>query len=115
MGFGAALSEEVTYGEGQLLDADAFQYRLPHLADIPDGLSVTFMENGDGPGPFGSKGIAQTSIPCAPPAIANAIFDAVGARLTSTPFTPHKVLEAMGQLGSSPSPQPSPARGEGVS
>jgi CO/xanthine dehydrogenase Mo-binding subunit len=102
MGFGAALFEEVSYGEGQLLNADAFQYRLPHLSDIPDGFSVNFIENHDGPGPFGSKGIAQTSIPCAAPAIANAIFDAVGARLTSTPFTPQKVLEAMGELKEKP-------------
>lgn len=98
MGFGAALTEEVCYGEGQLLNGDAFQYRLPLLGDIPERFETILIEHGDGPGPFGAKGIAQTSIPCAAPAIANAIFDAVGARLTSTPFTPEKVLRAMGTL-----------------
>ncbi len=98
MGFGAALTEEVVYGEGQLLNGDAFQYRLPQMRDIPEEFSTTMIERGDGPGPFGSKGIAQTSIPCAAPAIANAIFDAVGARLDSTPLSPEKVLRAMNAL-----------------
>jgi CO/xanthine dehydrogenase Mo-binding subunit len=55
-------------------------------------------ENGDGPGPFGAKGIAQTSIPCVAPAVANAILDAVGVPIRSTPITPEKVLEALGTL-----------------
>lgn len=100
MGFGAALSEEVVYGEGQLLNADAFQYRLPLLSDIPEAFETFLVENGDGPGPFGAKGIAQTSIPCAAPAIANAICDALGVRLYSTPFTPEKILRALGDLQS---------------
>lgn len=95
MGYGAALTEEMCYAEGQLLNADPFQYRLPQMGDIPEDFDVTLIENGDGPGPFGSKGIAQTSIPCAAPAIGNAIYDAVGVRLTSTPFTPEKVLRAL--------------------
>jgi CO/xanthine dehydrogenase Mo-binding subunit len=98
MGFGAALFEEVCYDEGQLLNADAFQYRLPQLGDIPETFHTLILENGDGPGPFGSKGIAQTSIPCVAPAVCNAIYDAVGVRLTSTPFTAEKVLKALGKL-----------------
>jgi CO/xanthine dehydrogenase Mo-binding subunit len=99
MGFGAALSEEVKYEEGQLLNADAFQYRLPLMADIPEDFTTVLLEHGDGPGPFGSKGIAQTSIPCVAPALCNAIYDATGVRLDAIPFTPEAILRAWGKLG----------------
>ncbi|MBM2809320.1 MAG: aldehyde oxidase [Chloroflexi bacterium] len=95
MGFGLALFEEVAYDEGQLLNADAFQYRLPLMRDIPNILSSSMVENGDGPGPFGAKGLAQVGIPGPAPAIGNAIYDAIGVRLRSTPFTPEKVLRAL--------------------
>lgn len=98
MGFGAALTEEVRYEEGQLLNGDAFQYRLPLMIDIPERLHIAMLENGDGPGPFGSKGIAQTSIPCVAPALCNAIFDATGVRLTRIPFTPEAILRGLGAL-----------------
>jgi CO/xanthine dehydrogenase Mo-binding subunit len=96
MGIGAALTEELHYGEGQLLNADAFQYRLPLMRDMPETMVSSMLENGDGPGPFGSKGISQVSIPCVAPAVGNAIADAVGVRLTAIPFTPEKILRALG-------------------
>lgn len=100
MGLGISLFEELVYQEGQLQNADPFQYRLPLMKDLPESFHSSLVENGDGPGPFGSKGIAQTSItPCAP-AIGNAIFDAIGVQLKSTPFTPEKILRALGKLSS---------------
>ncbi|MBM2811831.1 MAG: Xanthine dehydrogenase family protein molybdopterin-binding subunit [Chloroflexi bacterium] len=98
MGFGASLTEELIYDEGQLMNADPFQYRLPLMSDIPEQFRTILLEHGDGPGPFGSKGIAQTSIPCVAPAIANAIYDAVGVRLGSIPFTPEKILQGIEAL-----------------
>lgn len=98
MGVGIALCEELVYGEGQTLNADAFQYRLPQMGDIPEVFRTTILESGDGPGPFGSKGVAQTSIPCVAPAVANAIADATGAIVRATPFTPDRVLRALGKL-----------------
>jgi CO/xanthine dehydrogenase Mo-binding subunit len=98
MGFGLALFEELRYEEGQVQNADAFQYRLPLMRDVPPAFQVMISENGDGPGPFGAKGLAQTSIPCVAPAVANAILDAVGVPIRSTPITPEKVLEALGAL-----------------
>jgi len=56
------------------------------------------IENADGPGPFGSKAMAQTSLPCAIPALANAIRDACGARLEAAPFTPERIVRALGEL-----------------
>jgi len=98
MGLGLALHEELHYQDGQLQNADPFQYRLPLMTDFPESFRSVILENGDGPGPFGSKAIAQVSIPCVAPAIGNAIYDAVGVRLRSTPFTPEKVLRALGVL-----------------
>lgn len=99
MGFGHALFEEVIYQEGQILNADPFQYRLPVMQEIPESFHSSMLENHDGPGPFGSKGMSQTSIVTVAPAIGNAIYDAVGVRMRSLPITPEKILKALGKLG----------------
>jgi CO/xanthine dehydrogenase Mo-binding subunit len=98
MGFGHALFEEVVYQDGQLLNADPFQYRLPVMRDIPESFHSSMLENQDGPGPFGSKGMSQTSIVCVAPAIGNAIYDAIGGRIRDLPITPEKILRAMGKI-----------------
>jgi CO/xanthine dehydrogenase Mo-binding subunit len=98
MGFGHALFEEVIYSDGQILNGDPFQYRLPVSKDLPSSMQTSVMEGGDGPGPFGSKGMSQTTIVTVAPAIGNAIYDAVGARVRSLPITPEKILAALGKL-----------------
>jgi CO/xanthine dehydrogenase Mo-binding subunit len=98
MGFGHALYEEVVYDNGQLMNGDAFQYRLPVMEDVPPEFYADMLENEDGPGPFGSKGMSQTSIVTVAPALGNAIFEALGARVRSLPITPEKILRAMGKL-----------------
>ena len=98
MGFGHALFEETIYQDGQFQNGDPFQYRLPAMTDIPAQFYSSMLEKGDGPGPFGSKGMAQTSIVTVAPAIGNAIFDALGVRVRSLPITPEKILQAMGEL-----------------
>ena len=98
MGFGHALFEETIYQDGQFQNGDPFQYRLPLMKDIPENFHSSMLEKGDGPGPFGSKGMAQTSIVTVGPAIGNAIYDALGVRLRSLPITPEKILRALGKL-----------------
>lgn len=98
MGVGLGLFEDLVYQEEQLLNADPFQYRLPLMSDMPEVFESVIIENGDGPGPFGSKGMAQTSLPAMIPAIANAIYDATGAQITSVPFSPDKILRALHEL-----------------
>lgn len=98
MGFGLALGEELVYDEGQTMNADPFQYKLPQMHEIPERFSSVMLESGSGPGPFGSKGISQVSIPCIAPAIANAIADATGVSITSMPITAEKILHALGKL-----------------
>ena len=98
LGIGIALFEELFYQDGQLQNADSFQYRVPVPGDIPESFHFTLLEEGNGPGPFGSKGIAQVSITGAAPAIGNAICDALGVHIKSTPFHPEKILRALGRL-----------------
>jgi len=98
MGFGHALLEEIVYQDGQLLNADPFQYRLPVMRDIPESFYSSMLEKEDGPGPFGSKGMSQTSIVTVAPAIGNAIYDAIGVRIRSLPITPEKILRALGKI-----------------
>ena len=94
LGMGIALFEEMLYQDGDLSNGDAFQYRLPQMRDVPARFTTSMLENGDGPGPFGAKAMAQTSLPCAVPAIANAIRQATGIRLEAAPFGPERVLKA---------------------
>jgi CO/xanthine dehydrogenase Mo-binding subunit len=98
MGFGHALYEETVYRDGQFQNGDPFQYRLPLMEDIPERFLSSMLEKGDGPGPFGSKGMAQTSIVTVAPAIGNAIYDALGVRVRSLPITPEKILRALGKI-----------------
>ena len=98
MGFGHALFEETIYQDGQLQNGDPFQYRLPVMKDLPELFYSSMLEKGDGPGPFGSKGMAQTSIVTVGPAIGNAVYDALGVRVRSLPITPEKILRAMGKI-----------------
>jgi CO/xanthine dehydrogenase Mo-binding subunit len=98
MGFGHALFEETIYRDEQLQNGDPFQYRLPVMKDIPEVFYSSMLENEDGPGPFGSKGMSQTSIVTVAPAIGNAIFDAVGVRVRSLPISPEKILRAMWKI-----------------
>jgi CO/xanthine dehydrogenase Mo-binding subunit len=98
MGFGHALFEETIYRDEQLQNGDPFQYRLPVMKDIPEVFYSSMLEKEDGPGPFGSKGMSQTSIVTVAPAIGNAIYDAVGARVRSLPISPEKILQAMGKI-----------------
>jgi len=98
MGFGHALFEETIYREGQLQNGDPFQYRLPVMKDIPELFYSSMLEKEDGPGPFGSKGMSQTSIVTVAPAIGNAVYDALGVRIRALPISPEKILRAMGKI-----------------
>ena len=80
MGFGHALFEEVVYADGQILNGDPFQYRLPILKDLPSSMQTSVLEAGDGPGPFGSKGMSQTTIVTVAPADRQRSFTTRSAR-----------------------------------
>jgi CO/xanthine dehydrogenase Mo-binding subunit len=76
---------------------DYSQYLMPGPADAPAQTSVLLERPADN-GPFGAKGIGEMTANAPIPAIANAIFDAVGVRLTTMPFTPERVLRGLDEL-----------------
>jgi CO/xanthine dehydrogenase Mo-binding subunit len=93
-GIGQALLEEIVMQDGVNLTGGFFQYLIPTAMDVPD-VEAIILESGEGLGPFGARGIGEP--PIGPPlaAISSAIADAVGARPTTLPITPERVLEAV--------------------
>jgi len=91
---GFTLWEEMLFQDGRVLNPNFTDFKLPLALDLPP-IKVIVVEPGDPMGPFGAKGVGQTcSVPVAP-AIANAIFDAVGIRITDLPITPERILKAL--------------------
>ena len=86
---GFALSEElVTDGPtGVTLNASYLEHKSPTIMDYPD-IQVIFADTVDPVGPMGAKGLGEVPCPGVAPAIANAVYDAVGLRLTELPITP---------------------------
>ena len=95
MGIGHTFFEEMIYQDGQLLNPGLLDYRIPNMEDLPTDLRSILVENTDGPGPHGSKGIGESGLMPTAPAIANAIARAIGVRLTALPLTPERVWQAM--------------------
>lgn len=95
MGLGQALFETMRYDGAELANIAAAKYRVPLIGDLPAVFRAITQEQGRGPGPFGAKGMGEAGILPVAPAIANAIEDAVGVRITTLPITPEKVLAAL--------------------
>jgi CO/xanthine dehydrogenase Mo-binding subunit len=95
MGLGFGLMEEVVCRDGHVVNPYAFDYRTPRAGDIPD-IAMTILEHGDPTGPYGAKGVGEICMNPTAAAIANAIADATGVRVTSLPMTPEKVARAIG-------------------
>jgi len=103
MGLGEALMEEMTYrdargGGGKWRGVHKFpsllEYKSPTTLEMCD-VETILVEDPDPNGPFGAKEVGQGPLLPVPPAIANAVYDAVGARVDEIPITPEKVLRAL--------------------
>lgn len=94
-GIGHTLKEEMVYEDGQLLNGNLVDYSVPRFEDLPDALETILIENGNGPGPFGSKGIGEGGLLPVASAVANAVSRAVGVRVKELPLTPPKVWRAL--------------------
>jgi len=95
-GIGMALMEEQVIKEGITLNPDLTGYLIPTSMDTPHFVT-RLVENEDSGGPFGAKGIGEPATITTTPAIANAIYDAVGVRIYHLPITPEKILKALKQ------------------
>jgi CO/xanthine dehydrogenase Mo-binding subunit len=95
MQLGFTLFEEMLLDNGQVINASLADYKVPGFLDMPDEIMAEFIEVPHQRGPFGAKGMGETGTFAVSPAIANALYDAVGVRVLEMPLTPEKVLRAI--------------------
>lgn len=119
IGLGFALSEDLVFEDGSAMNPSFLGYKVPTAADVPTIVPL-IVEHPHPDGPFGAKGLGETTNVAVAPAIANAIFDAVGVRIRTLPLTPDKILEALKRLDPAKGADlrhedgtPSPRRGDG--
>jgi CO/xanthine dehydrogenase Mo-binding subunit len=94
MGLGQALQEEMVWNNGRLMNPSLLEYRIPSTLETPE-IECIIVESNDPEGPFGAKEAGEGSLAATIPAVANAIYDAVGVRINTLPITPEKVLAAL--------------------
>ena len=97
-GLGYGLMEEVVLEHGINLTTSFSTYLIPTAVDVPDVRAIV-VESGEGLGPFNARGIGEPPIGPPAAAIANAIDDATGARITRLPITAERVARALGLIG----------------
>ncbi|MBW2453560.1 MAG: xanthine dehydrogenase family protein molybdopterin-binding subunit [Deltaproteobacteria bacterium] len=94
-GVGYALYEQVITDEGRVLNANFTDYKIPTAVEMDFPVELDFLETNEPTGPYGAKGIGEPGLTPTAPAIANAIYDAVGVRVRDLPITPEKLLAAL--------------------
>jgi len=94
MGLGQAVQEEMIWRDGRLLNPSMLEYKVASTLESPE-IDTILVESIDPEGPLGAKEAGEGSLAAAIPAVANAIYDAVGVRITSTPITPEKILKVL--------------------
>lgn len=96
---GHSLYEEMIFDEkGRCLNPNFIDYKVPQMGDLPDDFKAVLVDTNDPFGPMGAKSISEISCNGAAPVIAAAIHDAVGVWIRSWPFTPEKILRALGRI-----------------
>jgi CO/xanthine dehydrogenase Mo-binding subunit len=95
-GLGNALHEEIVFADGQILNGTLYDYHVPSFEDLPDAFASDLVENVDGPGPYGAKGVGEGSLAGVPCGIVNALAD-LGITLRELPATPERVWRAMAE------------------
>jgi len=107
MGLGHALMEHYIYDDaGRIRNLGAIDYRIPTSMDLPLLMESDIVENADGPGPYGSKGMSEGALLCVAPAVAAAVRDATGAVIRDLPLTPERVWRALNGLSGTAEPGP---------
>jgi CO/xanthine dehydrogenase Mo-binding subunit len=92
---GHSLWEEMIYKDGQLLNPNLIDYRVPTFAHVPRDFETILVENGNGPGPFGAKGTGEGGLMPVAPAIGNAVYQATGLRFYDLPITPERLWQGL--------------------
>ncbi len=94
MGMGQALSEETRFANGLPAHANMLDYRVPTIVESPD-IHVDIVESMDPLGPFGAKEAGEGALSGFPPALVNAVADAIGLDVNVLPLTPDRLVEAL--------------------
>ena len=101
MGNGWVRSENfvIDKSTGVLLNPNLLDYKLMTFLDIPKRADthVSIVENPTSWGPYGAKGFSETAMVAVAPAIANAVYNAIGVRIRGDHLTPDRILEALGK------------------
>ncbi len=98
MALGYALSEEVKFDDqGRVRNPGFVDYKVMSTVDMPQ-MTTILVEDSEYTGPFGAKSAGEVPTNGMAPAIANAIYDALGIRIRSLPITPEKILQALDAL-----------------
>lgn len=92
---GLTLFESMHFEEGQITNQSFLEYILPAFGDVPRELSSCVLETPHRDGPYGAKGVGETGTMATIPAVAAALFDAVGIWVHEIPVTPERVLRAL--------------------
>jgi CO/xanthine dehydrogenase Mo-binding subunit len=96
MGLGHTLMEHIILdAHGRIRNLGAMDYRVPTSMDLPVMIHSESVENADGPGPYGIKGVSEGSLLCVAPAVGAAVMEAAGVVIRDLPLTPQRVWEAM--------------------
>lgn len=102
LGNGWVRTEEliVDRSTGVIVNPNLLDYKIMTFLDMPktENLQQIFVEFPASYGPFGAKGMSETGMTSVPPAIANAIYNAIGVRIRGDHLTPERILEALGKL-----------------
>ena len=100
-GLGYALMEDLVTEGGQTINASFIDYKIPSVYDVPAEMIPIIVEDPDPNGPFGAKGVGEPGLVATAPAVANAVYDAVGVRIKDLPLTPERILAALEETGTS--------------
>ena len=96
MGLGHTFMEHLIHDEtGRIRNLGAIDYRIPTSMDMPLSLESDFIENADGPGPYGAKGMSEGALLCVAAAVAGAVREATGAVIRDLPLSPERVWRAL--------------------
>jgi CO/xanthine dehydrogenase Mo-binding subunit len=99
MGLGHTLMEHYIWDdEGRIRNLGAIDYRIPTSMDLPAEMESDIVENADGPGPYGSKGMSEGALLPVSPAVAAAVTDATGVVIRDLPLSPERVWQAVQEL-----------------
>lgn len=95
MQLGFSTSEQMLFRDGQVTNASLAEYKIPGMLDMPARIENEAVAGNERGGPFGAKGVGESGTFGVSPAIANAIEDAVGVRLSALPLTAEAVYRAL--------------------